>query len=125
MIVRVRRGLESNRSHITPQLGEPIFTTDTRRLYVGDGVTPGGIMIQTDPAPPAPSTVLRRYVAPYDTPNGVRVLFTLPNSYAAGSLEITLNGLVERFISETSTNTFTFQDAPYSTDVILASYAVQ
>lgn len=285
MIIRVRRGLESNRSLIIPELGEPIFTTDTRMLYVGDGVTPGGIAVQSGGAPASPlvisvngstgiivlnqdnigdgatykqysqaektklagiiagatandtdanlknrsnhtglqpistvtnlqailddkatanhnhnilyyaksevdsflgsksnvghthikaaitdfahthpntdvtglgtastrnvpalgdaaasevvlgndtrlitpfgAPVSKRYISPIESPNDVRVLFTLPDNYAAGSLEITLNGLTERFISETTANSFTFQDAPRSSDTVLASYTVQ
>lgn len=45
MTIRVRRGLEANRTSYTPQVGEPIFTTDTKKLYIGDGVTPGGILV--------------------------------------------------------------------------------
>ena len=45
MIIRVRRGLEANRTSYTPQVGEPTFTTDTKELYIGDGVTPGGILV--------------------------------------------------------------------------------
>lgn len=47
MIFRVRRGLEANRTSFTPALGEPVFTTDTKKLYIGDGVTPGGIPVDT------------------------------------------------------------------------------
>lgn len=39
----VRRGTDTERQSITFALGEPGFTTDTKRLFVGDGVTPGGI----------------------------------------------------------------------------------
>lgn len=39
-----KRGLEAART-ITPAAGEPIWTTDEKRLYVGDGVTVGGIPI--------------------------------------------------------------------------------
>lgn len=45
MIIRVRRGLEANRLSYTPQVGEPTFTTDEKKLYIGDGVTPGGILV--------------------------------------------------------------------------------
>lgn len=45
MLIRVRRGLEANRLSYTPQIGEPTFTTDTKKLYIGDGVTPGGIQV--------------------------------------------------------------------------------
>ncbi len=45
MIIRVRRGLEANRTSYTPQIAELLFTTDNKRLYVGDGITPGGIQV--------------------------------------------------------------------------------
>ena len=40
-----KRGEERNRSQVIPRSGEPIFVTDTKELYVGDGVTPGGNLI--------------------------------------------------------------------------------
>lgn len=36
-----RRGPEADRNDITPTMGEPIWTTDTHRFYVGDGETQG------------------------------------------------------------------------------------
>lgn len=42
MALRLRRGTEAERSLITPASGELIYTTDTKRLYVGDGTTVGG-----------------------------------------------------------------------------------
>lgn len=53
MLIRVKRGLEAGRLSITPNMGEPLFTTDTKKLYIGDGVTPGGIAVDLG-APPAP-----------------------------------------------------------------------
>lgn len=40
--ILVRRGLEANRASFTPLEGEAIYTTDTKILYIGDGVTAGG-----------------------------------------------------------------------------------
>ena len=40
--ILLRRGPEADRLDITPTMGEPVFTTDTHRLYVGDGETSGG-----------------------------------------------------------------------------------
>ena len=37
--IQIRRGLESQRSAVTPDVGEPIFTTDAHQMYVGDGAT--------------------------------------------------------------------------------------
>lgn len=47
MALKLRRGTDSGRSAITPAEGEPIFTTDTKKLYVGDGSTAGGIAVDT------------------------------------------------------------------------------
>ena len=41
--IKLRRGLESERSNIVFDEGEPIYTVDTKRFFVGDGVTAGGI----------------------------------------------------------------------------------
>lgn len=43
MALRLRRGTEAERLIITPLQGELIYTTDSKRLYVGDGTTVGGI----------------------------------------------------------------------------------
>ena len=43
--IRVKTGLESNRLAYTPSLGELLVTTDTRKIYAGDGATPGGVGI--------------------------------------------------------------------------------
>lgn len=41
----LRRGTDAERQTVTFALGEPGFTTDTKRFFVGDGTTPGGIPI--------------------------------------------------------------------------------
>lgn len=45
MSLRLRRGTDGERLAITPEAGELIFTTDTKTVYVGDGSTPGGIVV--------------------------------------------------------------------------------
>jgi len=42
MSLRIRRGTEAQRPSATFDLGEIVYTTDTNKLYVGDGVNPGG-----------------------------------------------------------------------------------
>jgi hypothetical protein len=42
MALRIRRGTNAQRLTITPEQGELVYTTDTKSLYVGDGVTVGG-----------------------------------------------------------------------------------
>ena len=43
MAFKIRRGTNAERLTITPAQGELIYTTDTKKLYVGDGSTVGGI----------------------------------------------------------------------------------
>jgi hypothetical protein len=45
MALKLRRGTETGRTAITPAEGEPIFTTDTKQLYIGDGTTAGGVAV--------------------------------------------------------------------------------
>jgi len=45
MPLQFRRGTDSDRLTITPVVGEPVFTSDTNKLYVGDGSTVGGIEV--------------------------------------------------------------------------------
>ena len=43
--IQIRRGVEAQRSLITPDAGELIFTTDAKQVYVGDGTTAGGVLV--------------------------------------------------------------------------------
>jgi microcystin-dependent protein len=43
--ILIRKGTNADRQAVTFNAGEPAFTTDTQRLYVGDGITTGGIPI--------------------------------------------------------------------------------
>ena len=45
MALRLRRGTDAERLLITPIEGELIYTTDTKKLYAGDGVTAGGNIV--------------------------------------------------------------------------------
>jgi outer membrane lipoprotein SlyB len=47
MALRLRRGTDAERLAFTPIAGEPVYTTDTKKLYVGDGSTVGGVPIDT------------------------------------------------------------------------------
>lgn len=48
MALRLRRGTDSERLGITPLAGELIYTTDTKRVFVGDGITAGGTAIDSN-----------------------------------------------------------------------------
>ena len=41
----VRRGTNEDRKQITLETGELGYATDTKRLYIGDGVTGGGVLV--------------------------------------------------------------------------------
>lgn len=45
MALLIRRGTDAERLGITPANGELIYTTDTNKLYVGDGTTAGGNVV--------------------------------------------------------------------------------
>jgi hypothetical protein len=45
MPLQFRRGTDAQRTAVTPAAGEPVWVTDTQKLYVGDGSTGGGIEI--------------------------------------------------------------------------------
>jgi hypothetical protein len=42
MSLRIRRGTETQRTGVTFDSGELVYTTDTKQLWIGDGITTGG-----------------------------------------------------------------------------------
>ena len=53
MALRLRRGTEAERGSVIFQEGELVYVTDTKDLYAGDGVTPGGIKVSNVGSPDA------------------------------------------------------------------------
>ena len=45
MALRIKRGTDADRTGYTPESGEPIWTIDTNKLYIGDGATAGGVLV--------------------------------------------------------------------------------
>lgn len=45
MSLQIRRGTNAQRQTIIPQEGELIYTIDTNAIWVGDGATPGGVLV--------------------------------------------------------------------------------
>jgi hypothetical protein len=45
--LQLKQGLDSERLLVTPSVAEPLWTTDTKKLYVGDGSIVGGIVISS------------------------------------------------------------------------------
>lgn len=52
--LQVRRGFAAELATIIPALAEPCYTTDTKELIMGDGVTPGGVRLVPTYANAAP-----------------------------------------------------------------------
>lgn len=48
--IQVKRGLEASRTAVTPAAGEFLYTTDTKKVFVGDGSTAGGNQVGTSGA---------------------------------------------------------------------------
>jgi len=48
MSLKLRRGTEAQRLTIVPAEGELIYTTDTKKLYIGDATTTGGNLIDIE-----------------------------------------------------------------------------
>jgi len=48
MAFQFRRGVEVERTEITPKPGEPLYVTDTGKVYIGDGTTEGGILLSKE-----------------------------------------------------------------------------
>lgn len=44
-VLKIKRGLETNRLGQTPAEGEFLYTTDEKKLYIGDGTTDGGNLV--------------------------------------------------------------------------------
>jgi len=55
--LQVRRGFAAELATITPALAEPCYTTDTKELIMGDGVTPGGVRLVPTYANAAPGQI--------------------------------------------------------------------
>ncbi len=45
MSLRIRRGTNDQRALVRFDIGEPVWTSDTKQLYIGDGTTIGGVNI--------------------------------------------------------------------------------
>lgn len=55
MALQLRRGTNAERATETFAVGELIYTTDTKQLYVGDGTTLGGILVSSSVASSPPN----------------------------------------------------------------------
>lgn len=89
----LRRGLEADRLSFTPAEGELIYVTDTKLIYVGDGVTPGGILVAGGTTPPtSPTYALSRSSATVDEGGTVTITLTTTNVANGTAVPYTITG---------------------------------
>lgn len=73
MPIKFRRGLSADRTSIIPESGEPIWTTDTNSFYIGNGSTPGGILVAASGDVTGPSSATDGHIALFDTTTGKKI----------------------------------------------------
>lgn len=89
----LRRGLEADRLSFTPAEGELIYVTDTKLIYVGDGVTAGGILVAGGTTPPTtPTYALSRSSATVNEGGTVTITLTTTNVTNGTAVPYTITG---------------------------------
>ena len=110
MALLIRRGLETDRSSVTPEEGEFLYVTDTGLLYIGDGTTPGGNLVagggggleSATASGTDTYTATITGVSAYTTHDIYEIIFTNANT---GSSTININGLGAKTLKKSvSTN---------------------
>ena len=99
MALQIRRGTAAQRLAATtaPLAGEPWFTYDDGQLYVGDGVTPGGVNVGANVPVEALTNVttikesIRTIQSFSITSNVATINLTVNHNYYTG-LEIVISG---------------------------------
>lgn len=110
MSLKIRRGTNSERLTITPVEGELIYTTDTKRLFVGDGATVGGNVVSLSLAvDPSTGNVTFNSGLVASTGMTVQGLLTLDQSTGPAILPLTNNvadigSTAKKFLNLYSTN---------------------
>lgn len=93
MALLLRRGLEADRLNFTPEEGELIYVTDTKLLYIGDGVTAGGNLLSGGTTPPTtPTYSLSRSTNIANEGDTVIITLTTTNVSNGTSVPFTITG---------------------------------
>lgn len=94
MALKLRRGLDANRTDIVPAEGELIYTTDTKSIYVGDGATPGGNVVTSGGGGGGDITgITDNTTGPVMTLNDASIVLDVPLT-AGGNVDITNHTLL-------------------------------
>jgi len=121
-ILQLRRLPTAQRLLIIPALSEPIWDLTQKRLYIGDGITLGGICsVSSD-------RIIGEHLI--GSINGFNKIFTTSNEFISDSIELYINGLKQRNgidFEVTGENEVTLSDAPTNIgfpDYLTASYSL-
>lgn len=115
--IKVKRGLAANRTSVTPEEGEFLYTTDTKKVFIGDGATAGGNPIGDLSSPlsvTGTSTAGAEIRLPEDTDNGSNYVALKAPDNIASSVTFTLpgaDGTSGQVLSTNGSGTFQFVTA--------------
>lgn len=112
--IQLRRGLAANLLLITPADGEPCWTTDTLRLYIGDGSTAGGNSIGGLGDVIGPASATDTAIALFNTTTGKLLKNSLVTLSSSGAFGFPA-GVKQTFAPNTTTsglNVGSFAGAP-------------
>lgn len=93
MALLLRRGLEADRLSFTPEEGELIYVTDTKQIYVGDGVTPGGNLLTGGGETPVATYQLSRSVSQVTEGGAFTITLTTTNVANGTNVPYTITGV--------------------------------
>jgi hypothetical protein len=104
MPLQIRRGTEAERTAMPQPLseGELLYVTDQRRLFVGDGVTVGGLIIGVDSDEAANDTAAEIFVN--DTHTGVTFTYNDTSNIMTASVNLALDNLSNIDLQTAPTN---------------------
>lgn len=124
MALQIIKGPSTNRTLFTPAIGELIYTTDTKLVYVGDGTTPGGNLVGSV-APGGGGAVDVVGETPAGLINGSNATYTTVFYFDPSSVEVFINGIRQKRVTHFNTSglvTIILSDSPQTGDILQVNY---